>query len=148
MREVMSRLGYEGEHRGDVSVHRDQKEQIRMVISGGKAYDSEGRVLFRNSVELLAGLRGRGQGGEAVKAEAFTWLADQFGPGRATAAYMVEREQAAVDILDERRRAKGEQEKAKSNERMSASVREATRVQEPAIREHTRDWGDSFVHER
>jgi hypothetical protein len=148
MSEVMTHLGYDGESGAAGTVYRDQKNQVAMVVVNGKAYNSKGEVLFRNSIELVARVRGTGQGDEAVKAEALTWLAEQFGPGRATAAYVIEREQAAIDILDERMRVKGEQEREKSNERVSASVREATRVQEPVSREHTRDRDDSFVHER
>lgn len=146
--DVMRRMGHEGEHRDGVSRYRDGHGQVALVLSEGKAYDGRGRVLFRNAIELAAGMRGGGRGDAASKAEAFTWLAEQFGPGRALAAYVVEREREAVDLLEERQRAKGEQERGKGDGRESVGVRETDRAREPGGREHTRERGDSLVHGR
>src|SRR5687768_2549851 len=47
-----------------------------------------------NSINLVLHMRNANEGKETTRDEALYWLADNFGAGRATAAYMVEREEA------------------------------------------------------
>lgn len=97
--DVMDRMGYRGEQVGEGIVYRDVQLRVALSIRGREVSDAEGRVVCRNSIDLVCHMRNEHeqedrQERDFTQGEAFTWLAHNFGVQRAVAAYLVEREQA------------------------------------------------------
>lgn len=101
--EVMTRLDYHGERRGDAVVYRTRDGRASMTVTDSEARNYEGRVICRNSVDLVLFMENVNKGGDVSLDEALSWLAENFGEGRAAAAYVARSEQSAAGFLEERR---------------------------------------------
>ena len=113
MPEVMDRLGYEGERRADRTVYRDEEDQVSMYIitAENRAYDVEQNLRAASSIDLVVFMRTEVEGGECDRRQAFVWLADTFGAGRAAGAYLCEREREFFTFLAQQR---GERQRGRS----------------------------------
>lgn len=102
---VMKLMGWRGfpaDKRGSFTYLDPQQTRQLTVRGGGSVFDQNGQLLARNSVELVRELL-RHAGKPHGREDAVGWLADKCGQERATAASMVEHEQAIGDYLHERK---------------------------------------------
>ncbi|HEX8708853.1 MAG TPA: MobV family relaxase [Pyrinomonadaceae bacterium] len=101
---VLKMLGYRGvpgQKRGTVDFLK-QEHNLMVTVYPGGVYDAQGKVVARNSVELVQEMMKR-EGRPSGRAEAVGWLADHCGKDRAKAASLVEHEQATEGYLHERK---------------------------------------------
>lgn len=100
MLDVMERMRYgRGEEKGSLNLFRDAEGRVAMAISASeqKALDSQGRLLCRNSLDLVVQMQRQNEGRENfTHTDGVRWLAQEFGEGRATAALVVNREHWAA----------------------------------------------------
>jgi hypothetical protein len=144
LRDVLERLGYEGEHGQKASVYRGEECKVALILYNGQAYDGDRQLICRNSLELVMQMVNANGNGSMTKDEAVTWLANQFGEQSALAACLVEREQAVEDLFEERRQSREAQEK----DNVRTSIHEPDWEKEEPVRsiEHTHER-DNFIHE-
>ncbi len=101
MPEVMQHLNYPGEQHGQTFIYRGDHDVVAMRIEQQRAFDSNNQLICRNSLDLVVHLRKNNEGREQFNREdALQFLVENFGAGRAAAAYTVNREQAAITQLD------------------------------------------------
>jgi len=100
MLDVMERMGYgRGEEKGDVNLFRDAQGRVAMAVSAReqKALDSQGRLISRNSLDLVVQMQKQNEGREDYTlTDGLRWLAQEFGDRNATAALAVNREHWAA----------------------------------------------------
>lgn len=101
--EVMTALDCHGERRGEAVLYRARDGGVSMTVTDEEARNYEGKVICRNSLDLVLFMENVNKGGDVSLDEAFSWLADNFGEGRAAAAYVARSEQIAAGFLEERR---------------------------------------------
>jgi len=101
--EVMTALDYHGERRGEAVLYRARDGRVSMTVTDGEARNFEGRVVCRNSVDLVLFMENINKGGDVSLDEALSWLAENFGEGRAAAAYVARSEQSVAGFMEERR---------------------------------------------
>lgn len=119
MPEVMERMGYDGERHGEAHVYRGEGNVVAMRIEQQKAFDSQGRLICRNSLDLVVHMRRNNEGDEQFNhTDGLRWLADNFGEGRAAASYVANREHAALSMLDRMRSERSFGEPEHSPDRM------------------------------
>jgi hypothetical protein len=99
LEDVMARLGYGREQEGHEFLYRDGAGQVSAFVNDQTLYDAQERVLARNSVEVVLHIRNNVEGENIRRPEALTWLAENFGQARATAAYLVDREQEVTRMF-------------------------------------------------
>ena len=135
---VMKLMGWKGfsaDKYGSFTYLDPQRTRQVTVRAGGSVFDQHGQILARNSVDLVRELLHHA-GKPHTRADAVGWLADKCGPERATAASMVEHEQATEEFLHER--------KVERDRTIRQPVRDQTLVRpEPErIRDHDRNDHD------
>jgi hypothetical protein len=101
--EVMERLDYHGESRGEAVLYRARDGRVSMTVTDAEARNYEGRVICRNSLDLVLFMENVNRGGDISTEDALSWLADNFGEGRAAAAYVARSAQIAAGYMEERR---------------------------------------------
>jgi hypothetical protein len=101
--EVMTALDYHGERRGEAVLYRARDGKVSMTVTDTEARNFEGRVICRNSVDLVLFMENDNKGGDVSPDEALSWLAEKFGEGRAAAAYVARGEQRVAGFMEERR---------------------------------------------
>jgi hypothetical protein len=103
MPKVMEKLGYYGEREGGAHLYREEQGRIAVKVEQQKAFDSEGKLVCRNSLDLVVYMK-RYCGMKSFTSEhALAFLRDEFGERRAMGAYLVNREQAALGFFDRSR---------------------------------------------
>lgn len=104
MPEVMERLDYYGERQGQAHVYRSEQGHVAMRIEGQQAFDSDGRLICRNSLDLVVYMRRENEDvADFTHNHALAWLRDEFGEQRAAAAYTVRQEQAVLGLFERTR---------------------------------------------
>lgn len=104
--EVLQRLGYRGEPHSQTHLYRNGEGRVTLMVAGNTLYDHERRLLCSNALDSVLHIRNVHEGGEITREQALAWLADNFGAGRAAAAYLAERQQAVTALFTERNRAR------------------------------------------
>lgn len=104
MPEVMERLGYDGELNGQAHIYWGEQNVVAMRIEQHKAFDSQNRLICRNSLDLVVHMRRNNEGRENFTPDhALAWLRDEFGESRAAGAYVVNREQSVYGLFERTR---------------------------------------------
>jgi hypothetical protein len=103
MKEVLERLGYEGERQGETLVYRTDQNQVAMLIEKQKAFDHRRELICKNSLDLVVHMRQENEGMKSFdRNHALAWLQDEFGDKRAHGAYLANREQSALEFFGRR----------------------------------------------
>lgn len=139
---VLSMMGYRGvpseQQRGVFHFVNEARTQV-VTLGHGCVYDTQGTVIARNSVTLVEQMMRR-EGREVTREQAFGWLADKYGEEKAKGAYLAERDQAADDLLGERR-------KERSQGRFQP-VRDTIAIDRPEPDRVRHDRNDRLEHDR
>lgn len=140
MPEVMEHLGYDGERRGQAHLYRGEGNVVAMRIERQQAFDSEKRLVCRNSLDLVVHMRQHNEGQETfTPGHALAWLRDEFGEKRAAGAYVVNREQSVQSLFE---RTRDDREIVRS---LHPQDRESSRSQERLDHDsHDRSGGRGF----
>jgi Plasmid recombination enzyme len=126
MEDVMERLGYEGERRGEATVYRGGQNRVAVIIQGQKAYDGQGEPVCKNSLDLVVHMRRQHEGVEGYTQDrALEWLREKFDEKPARGAYLVNREHFVLETFERRR---------EERERVRAQVAELSRDPLGAVR--------------
>lgn len=100
--EVLARFGHTGEVHSQTHIYRDSESRITMIVADNTLYDLDRRPICSNALELVMHVRDAGGIAGTTREQALAWLADNFGAGRAAAAYLAERQQAVSALFNER----------------------------------------------
>jgi hypothetical protein len=141
MHDVMTQLGYRGvsaQQRGFTHFVNEARNQV-VTLGHGCAYDSQGQLIARNSVNLVEQVMKR-EGREVTREQAFSWLVDRWGEEKAKGAYLSEREQAAEEMVVKQR-----QERTQSRA-MANRTETLVRPGPERVQEHARN--DRLGHDR
>ena len=110
-----------------------------VTLGHGAVYDSTGKMIARNSINLVEQVMRR-EGHEITREQAFGWLADKYGEEKAKGAFMAERDHAADDLLGERR-------KERSQGRFQP-IRDTQAMDRPEPERVRNDRNDRLEHDR
>lgn len=144
MEEVMQRLGYEGENHKGVLVYRGEQNEVAMLIHQQRAYDHQRELTCKNSLDLVVYMKQESEGLENFdRNAALAWLQDEFGDRRAHGAYLVNREQSALEFFGRRN-----EERERTRELVRSHSDDPWRG--PQGRDEDRDRGarDQDTHDR
>jgi len=105
--EVMSKLGYRGEHDSNAksSVYRDAQGRAALIITDGKATGGN-EIVARNAVDLVIHVREAHERIPTTAREVTPWLAEAFGKNQAVATTLVRADQQGMAIIREHERSR------------------------------------------
>jgi len=113
LREVMQKMGYQGEQQGEALVYRDGQGQVAIRIEQQKTSDFHRQQTFCNSIDLVINIRQHHQGVEGfTQTQALEFLREEFGDKRAAGAAVAHREQYALEFFGRLREQREERERS------------------------------------